>query len=379
MRIGIDAYPLSRQLTGIGIYLYNMIKNLEMIDKENEYFLYSRPGIRLPFEYNPRWHIRPMRELINKSSTLWMQFNAKRYLLEDNIDIFWGTESILPLNLPSKIKKILTVHDLTWYKFPLMVNWDNRIIFPLLFKKSLKFADMIIADSNCTATSIKELMPDLRKKISIIYGGVCWPGEVFNKFKKTDIDYIFAKFKIYSKYILTVGTIEPRKNIVNLLKAFSFLLENSKKLDYQLLIVGGKGWQNSEIYKTYRLLNFKDNQVRFLGYVPDEELYKLYSAAEVFVFPSLYEGFGLPPLEAMACATPVVASDIPIFKEILGDAAILVNPYNPKEIADGIRQVLNDVSLAEELRKKGLERIKLFSWEKSSRALAGLFQDSIKI
>lgn len=373
MRIGINAYPLTAPFAGIGTYIYRILKYLEKIDNDNEYFLYCHKNMKLPFPFNSHWHIRIIKGFLNISSVFWMQTQAKKELIKDKIDLFWSTNAILPLRLPNIIKTVLTVYDLTWVYYPGMIKWDNKIIFPLFFKKSVGRADRIIAISETTAKGVKNFINGIDKKVSIVYPGGA--GEQFEPSDKIQAkNYISSKFNTSLKYILAVTTIEPRKNLDNLLRSYAILIRDNPNFDYQLLIAGGKGWQNSTIYNTYKELKLRENQVKFLGYISSDDLNKIYSGAEVLVFPSFYEGFGLPPLEAMACGTPVVASDIPVFKEILNGAALLTDPHNPEEIADGIYRVLSDKTLAEELSQKGFERIKLFSWEKTAREILKVFE-----
>ncbi|MEW6618353.1 MAG: glycosyltransferase family 1 protein [bacterium] len=373
MKIGISAYPLARKFTGTSVYLYNIIKQLHKIDDENQYFLYAPNSLQIPFEEVPSsWHLRIKKGRLNTMATCWMQFNANNDLRKDAIDIFWATESILPINLPSRVKTILTVYDLTYYYYPSTLKWDNRIIFPLFFKTSLLKAHQIITISESVALEIKDKFPKLRNKIKYAYPGICQ--KEFRPLPKTQTkQYIADKFHTSTDYLLTVSTIEPRKNIENLLKAYALFRRNYPQLNYPLLIAGGKGWQNSSIYRIYKKLKFSPAEVKFLNYVPQEDLVKLYNGAELFIFPSLYEGFGFPPLEAMACGCPVLVSNIPIFKEILNDAAIFVEPLNIQEISEGIYRGLTDINLKENLIQKGLERVQLFSWEKTAKTLLELF------
>jgi len=374
MRIAIDAYSLAGQTTGIGVYVYNIVKQLERIDEENEYFLYTPSDIQLPLSFNRRWHICITKGLFNKSGTFWKQTQAKKEILRNKIEIFWAPNAILPLGVSTSIKTVLTVNDLTCIYYPHTLNWDNRIIFPLFFKKSLKKADRIIAISETTAKGINKLVGGIDKKLDIVYYG-----RSREQFRPSDRmqarDYISLKFKTSSRYILAVVTIEPRKNLENLLKAYAELLKHNKGFDYQLLIVGGKGWKNSHIYRTYKELKFTEDKVKFVGYVPydSQDMAKLYSGAAVFVFPSLYEGFGLPSLEAMACGTGVVASDIPVFREILSDAAFFVNPNDPESISTGIYKMLTDTDLSGNLMQKGFARVKLFSWGKAAQETLRVF------
>ncbi|MEW6096146.1 MAG: glycosyltransferase family 1 protein [bacterium] len=373
MRIGISAYPLTRKFTGTSVYLYNLVKQLYKIDGENQYFLYAPDSLQIPFEeVSPSWHLRIKKGRLNSMATCWMQFNASNDMRKDAIDIFWATESILPLNLPSYVKTILTVHDLAYYFYPSTLKWDNRIIFPLFFKASLLKAHQIITVSQSVASEIKDKFPQFSDKIKYIHSGICQ--EEFCPLPKAQAkQHIADKFQTSNNYILTVSTIEPRKNIENLLKAYVLFRENYPELNYQLLIAGGRGWQNSSIYGTYKKLSLSPSEVKFIDYVPQDDLIKLYSGAELFIFPSLYEGFGFPPLEAMACGCPVLASNISALKETLFDAAILVDPLNIQEISEGIAKGLTDINLKKNLIQKGLERVQLFSWEKTAKTLLELF------
>lgn len=372
MKIGINAYPLSREFSGTSVYLFNLIKYLEIYGRKNEYFIYSRPGIKLPFKQNPNWHIVTVDGFLNRSSTFWMMTSAKRQILKDRLDIFWATENILPLDLPKEVKKILTVYDLVWYYYPKVLNIDNFFILPLFADRSIRNADYIFTISNHIAEDIKAIFNIGFKNISVIYLGI---NSEFQPLNKNDsADFIANKYGVSNKYILFVSNIEPKKNVANLLKAF-YTLKNKYNVQQQLLLAGGKRWNDFSIYRTYKELKFSNSQVKFLGYVDFKDLPKLYSGAEVFILPSIYEGFGLPSLESMACGTPTIVSDIPVFREILGDAALFTSPYNPEGIANGIYRVLTDKTLAEELIQKGLERVKLFSWEESAKRILELFEE----
>ncbi len=375
MKIGINAYPLSRKFSGPSVYLFNVLKYLEIMDKENEYYLYSRNGLKLPFTNNPRWHIIITEGFLNYSSTLWMLTALKKRALKDKIDIFWGTENVLPLNLPKIVKKVLTVHDLVWYYYPEVLNWDNSIILPLFAKRSIEVSDHIITISHSIVDEIKKEFKVPSEDLSVIYLGVS------DKFKHLDqeesSEFIAKKHNVSNDYILFVGNIEPKKNLLNLLKAFKIFTQKFS-LKHQLLLVGSKRYNSSGIYKTYKKLKFTLKEAAFLDCVDFQDLPYFYSGAKLFIMPSFYEGFGLPPLEAMACGTPIVASDIPVFREILGDAALLVDPFAPEKIANAIYRVLTDNALAKVLTQKGIERIKQFSWETTAKETLGIFEKIIK-
>ena len=371
MRIGIDAYPLARDGAGISNYVFNIVKYLERIDTENEYYLYSCPGIRLPYVSNPRWHLRIKKGLINKSATLWMQTFAAYDFKKDKIDIFWASEQIAPVNLPKRIKLVLTVHDLTWFYYPQTMKGYSLVFHRLFFEKSIEKADMILAVSKTTADNLKRNFDSVNfEKIKVIYEGL---DDDFKPLvhQKAFIN-ICKKFNIFKKYILCVGTVEPRKNIETLIKAYSLLGDNIKK-EYQVLIVGKIGWCNSRLFKLYKQSRLDENHVKFLGYVLKEDLLNLYCGASLFVFPSLYEGFGLPLLEAMACGVPIVCSDIEVFREIADKGALFVNSREAKLLSLAIHKTLNDQEIRHELVEKGLSRSKVFSWHKVAQDFLDIF------
>ncbi len=378
MRIGLDAYPLTRGIkAGISYYTHHMVRNILDIDNKNEYFLYTPLSRKVDLSY-PNLHFPPISDanLVNKFSTSWMLFNAKRRLNKDKIDIFWGTQGIIPPNLPESVRSLVTIHDLTFYLYPRSMAFINYLIHKFLLKKSIVNAQKIIADSYATANDLKNIFENenIKEKTSVVYCGID------SKFKQSDkaltIEYLVPKFNISRKFILYVGTVEPRKNIVGLLKAFK-ILKTKYMIPHQLLLVGPKGWKTAQIIKIYRKFSFRENDVKFLGYVGENDLVRLYGGADLFVIPSFYEGFGMPPLEAMGCGLPVVASNIAIFREVLGEAALLVDPLNSGEIAECIYKVLSDNELKIGLVQKGFKRSKMFSWKSSAEKMLEAF-DSIK-
>ena len=371
MRIGIDAYPLARNGAGISNYLYNLVINLEKFDSENEYYLYSCPGIKLPFN-NPRWHIRIKEGLVNKSATLWMQTSAIRDFKKDKIDIVWAPEQIAPILLPRNIKLILNVHDLSWIYYPKTMSLHNMIIHKFFLERSIKRADLILFLSNTLKEDFKNNFSFIGEpKLKVVYPAL---DERFERRTDNASDYIRKKFSLSKQYFLSVGTVEPRKNLKTLIKAYC-LLNKEIKDKFQLLAVGEIGWKNSSLFNLYKKLNLDKNQVRFLGYVPKKDLIDLYHEASLFIFPSMYEGFGLPLLEAMACKVPIVCSDIPVFKEIVDKNAIFANPKNAQEFSNAIQLVLNDKKTHSELIENSPERINKFSWSNSSRNLLDCFRE----
>ncbi|MBM3255080.1 MAG: glycosyltransferase family 4 protein [Candidatus Omnitrophica bacterium] len=374
MRIGLDVYPLSRQnLTGLGVYLNNLLRELSDLDKENEYLLYSYRDFELPFK-NPLWKKRIIGgpKVISSISTLWLAWGAKKMLAEDKIDVFLGTQNFIPLGLPPSIKKVLVIHDLAIYACPQNVPASLYLPHRLIFPRSLFDAQRIVAISKSSRADLKKFFPEVdERRVSTVYYGGPDPG--FNPCPKKEArDYILERFGVPDKFILSVTSLEWRKNVVGLLRAFD-LFRKKFGLPYKLLIAGAeRRAKASEIERLYNELNLKDS-VYFLGHLNTKELNYLYNAGEGLVFPSFYEGFGLPPLEAMACATPVLASDIPVFRELFLDSVLFANPHEPTDIADNIYRLLTEEPLRTGLIQKGRERIPAFSWKETSSQMLDIF------
>ncbi|MFH1232239.1 MAG: glycosyltransferase family 1 protein, partial [Patescibacteria group bacterium] len=291
-------------------------------------------------------------------------------------------------------KSLITVHDLSFLRnpefFSLRKNfWHNMINVSKLLKKFKQ----IIAISENTKRDIIELCGISPDKIKVIYSGVgeeykqitnlnlielkdteCSIGHSVSKaIEAKRLNEVKQKYNLPDNFILYLGTIEPRKNIEGIIKAYNQLrIDNSELEDVKLIIVGGKGWKSKNIYKEWDLSEYKDD-IKFLDYISSENKVYLYNLASVFLYPSFYEGFGFPPLEAMACGTPVIASYSSSLPEVIGDAGLLVDPYNITEIANALKQILLNKDLSDKLIKKGLEQAKQFSWIKTAREYLEVF------
>jgi len=360
MRIGIDARVLSNQRTGIGTYLINILRCIEKLDTDNEFFLYSNREIVLPF-VNPRWTKRIGTGIIAKLGTPWLNTSGRSQMIRDKIDVFWGAQQVLPIGL--KIRKVVTVCDFVWHYYPQTMSKYNLFIHRLFAKKAIINANAILCISENTANDLKILVPNSNP----VYVTPCAANTDFKPYGKDESrKYINNKYQFSEKYILSVGTVEPRKNIVSLIKAFK-ILKDKHRIDSKLVIAGCRGWKTSDLLSEYRKLNFNSNEIVFLGFVSDDDMPKLYSGAEIFVFPSLYEGFGLPVLEAMSCGCPVITSNVSSLPEVVGNAGISIDTNNEKILAYKMDALLNDSNKRTQLSVRGLERTKLFSWERSAK------------
>lgn len=269
-------------------------------------------------------------------------------------------------------KSIVFVHDMSYQAYPETVRKKTRKFLELSLPDSCRRADCIITISEFSKKEIIKYLKIEEEKIKVIPLGVDFQRfHPYNSVKQQK--EIQKKYQVSQNYILYLGTIEPRKNLERLIRAYQCLYaENSALPD--LVLAGKKGWMYEPIFQCVEELNL-GHKVKFLGYVEDADVPVLLSGAKLFVFPSLYEGFGLPPLEAMACGVPVVTSAAASLPEVTQDAAILVDPYKIAEIRDGMRCLLEDEKIYQELKKRGMEQAKKFSWERVSKLLLEACED----
>ena len=367
MQIGIITSSMDGNRAGIGSYTYNLVKNLLKTDKKNDYTLIHKyrsnnPIYRDANEIIISYPEIPLRETLGNNILL--PLKLKHYKL----DLIHDPSQISPFMFNPAPTKVLTIHDLTPVIFPEAHGKIHAFLQNNVFPRTLKHVNSIITISNSTKNDIIRYFKITETKIKVIYNGV---DDRFKVLHEDEIKSVKEEYGIKHPFILFVGTLEPRKNIPTLLKAFYLL--KKKNIPHKLVIVGGKGWKYDSVYETIKSLNLQ-KKVIFTGYVPDEDLPKLYNAADLFVYPSLYEGFGLPPLEAMACGTPVITSNTSSLPEVVGDAGILVNPFSVEEIAGAMESILKNKSLREQMIKRGLKRSQMFSWEKCAKEVVKIYK-----
>jgi glycosyltransferase involved in cell wall biosynthesis len=367
----MNASPAVHHIAGLGRYAQELMAALLAIDTENEYVaFYNRPSeaqVDPPLDRLP--HLTT--NLPNKPwrmSVLLAQFmHLPQDRLFPGVDLFHATDHLLPRL--SQVKSVFTLHDLVFRFYPETHKPLNRWFLTLMMPRFLQAADAVIAVSECTKRDAIRLYGVDESKIRVIYEGV---NPRFRPATPEAISVVCQKHGLPEHFILSVGTIEPRKNLDTLLEAYRAL--RHRETQCKLVIVGKKGWLYHGFFRRLRDLGLED-EVIFPGFVSDEDLPALYSAADLFIFPSLYEGFGLPPLEAMACGTPVVTSDVSSLPEIVGDAAITVDPHNAEELAEDILRILGDPELRVRLQNKGLARAKIFSWEDTAKKTLEIYEE----
>ncbi|MBI3302412.1 MAG: glycosyltransferase family 4 protein, partial [Deltaproteobacteria bacterium] len=341
MRIGIDISRTVGEQTGVGSYTASLVRGLADIDAENEYLLYPyfwecfSPNfrrVRVPQRPNFRLWAEdlPLEEIHRR----WVTEEADRVI--GGVDVVHSTAFTAPLLKKSRL--VVTVHDTTFLTHPEFHSQANREFCLRNTHWAAKLATMIIVPSLSTKHDLLQHYPILEERIAVIPEAAA--EDFYPVRDQTEVRRVLAKHGIFHNYLLFVGTIEPRKNLLTLIHAVADLLKNGQPR-YLLVIAGASGWLNSHVYTLVQSLGLQDG-VRFLGYVGAEELRALYSAARVFVYPSLYEGFGLPVLEAMACGAPVITANTSSLPEVAGEAAILAPPTDVGKLKQAIAAVLND-------------------------------------
>ncbi len=377
MRIGIDCRMYSSQFTGIGRYVFELVENLQTIDRQNHYFLFfNQPEFNNFQASSPNFQ----KVLVNaKHYSLAEQTCFLKILNRHHLDLMHFTHFNAPIfyRRPS----IVTIHDLTLHFFPgkKMKSFFHRLAYRTTIRTAVRKATKIIAVSRATGRDLEELLNISLNKIQIIYEGVN------PDFKPIDnqsrLNHTLHKYQIHKPFLLYTGVWRDHKNLTGLLDAFAQIY---KKHDLQLVVTGRKdNIYAQEIFNHARqlgLMSEKDRStdhqwpaVIFPGLVGEDELIDLINLAKIYVFPSFYEGFGLPPLEAMQCGTPVAASNTSCMPEICGNNAIYFDPYSPADIADKIERLLTDQHLYNRLVKSGLQHTKKFSWSKMAKETHQLY------
>jgi glycosyltransferase involved in cell wall biosynthesis len=371
MRIGIITAPLDERHPSYSVYTCNLIKNLNLLDRENEYFLIHHTEIDLDVYKVNKQVIIPQMIFKPLKGRFWKYFLLPEKLRKMDLDLVHDPSGtgfpLLSKTLP--FKKVITVHALFSLIFPTF-NIKAYIAWKFLGKKSMDGADKIIAISNFLKRELVRHLKVPENKIQVIYNGT---DERFRPLSQKEVEEVKRQYGLEFPFILHVGGIlNPAKNISTLVNAFYRL--SKKGLKHKLVIVGKKGAQFDQVSKTVEKLGLQKTVV-FLGYIPHEDLPKIYNAADLFVFPSVYEGFGLPPLEAMACGIPVITSNMGALPEVVGDAGILVNPFDIDGLTKAICEVLENEDLRQDIIRKGIKRAQLFSWKRNANEVLKLYKE----
>jgi glycosyltransferase involved in cell wall biosynthesis len=371
MRIAIDAIPLVAAKTGVGHYTDALAEGLARAHPDHQYNLLS--PFEFDFDYNgdrPKnlnKQIIPVRSIFHK----WWLVGLPSLLRIYQVDVFHGTNYCVPVFAPCPT--VVTIHDLSLFTQSYMHEEANvkrgKRRMPIMARR----ASLIIAPSEWTKREIIERLRASPEKIRVIYEAA---REGMKPLPPHLCQSSLDKCRIRRPYLLYVGTIEPRKNLLTLIRAYDELLRTTT-LRPQLVLCGGRGWLYDEVYRLVEDLKLQD-QVRFTGYVEDADLPALYSAAEAFIYPSFYEGFGLPPLEAMACGAPVITSDVSSLPEVVGKAGLTHAPNDARALTEAMAKLLGDETAREHFKREGLKQAAKFSWDRAARETQAVYDEVLR-
>ncbi|MCA9899664.1 MAG: glycosyltransferase family 4 protein [Anaerolineales bacterium] len=366
MRIGFDGTPLLGQRSGVGHYTGRLLAHLVQQQPEWEYWLFSnRPFDSLEAELACTL---PMPNNFGLSRFIWMQLMLPRIIRHRQPDLCHFPNNTAPLCLERP--SVITIHDASLFLHSQHHPPSRLLALRLLLPHVARRATAVITVSHHARQDLMRVLKLPAEKIHVIHEAA--PAGFAPLDDPARRRQLQAKYKLPEQFVLFVGTIEPRKNLQRLIQAIAQLRQRG--CDTRLVLVGPHGWLiNGTLEKEIETLGLQD-AVQNLGYVPQEDLPGIYSLATVFAFPSLYEGFGLPPLEAMACGTPVLTSRDSAMAEICGEAAWLTDPQRTEAIADGLARLLADADLCHHLRQLGLVRAQTYSWERTARETAVIYE-----
>ena len=354
LRIGVDVHAIGARQTGNETYIRNLVDNLiELSGGNNKFILYHTKILE-----NMPW-----KERIHKVSpshpALRIPFGFPYVLWRDKIDIAFF-QYVIPPFCPCR--SVVIVHDISYEFFPEFFHPLSRKRMQLLIPYSAKKSDHILTVSEFSKQQISQKYGIPESKITVTYNGVSKNFRVIDD--QEYLDTALSRFDLSSPYILAVGNLQARKNIQRLVRVYASLKAQGK-LNQDLVLVGQKHWKNHAIFDEIKKHNVEAS-VFVTGYVSDEELVALYNRADFFVYPSIYEGFGLPVIESMACGTPVITSNTSSLPEVAGTAALMIDPYDDAELAETMVMISQDQKLREHLITLGLEHIKKFDWKKTA-------------
>ena len=366
--IGLEATRASKdQKTGTEWYAWHVIKQLTTIDNQNQYRLYYRD--KLDPQLIPDKKNVELRSLWWPLSKLWTNFRLSWELLVHPIDLFFSINS-LPLFGSHKL--IVVIHDLGFYRQPELYNplerWFHKFEHWLMVKK----AEQIIAVSEATKQDIITYFPNSQNKIKVVYNG--FDQELFQPFNEEEIEQIKIKYQLPKKYFFYVGRIEAKKNILHLVKSFA---KNITSHDWCLLLAGRPGNHGYSEIVEYLHSHHLEDRIQLLGYIDNKKYYQLLGCSDIFVFPSKFEGFGIPLIEAMHCAVPVLCSNLPVFQEIAGSAVHYFKLEDSNSLEDEIIYLIKNPEKLQQLKETGLLQSQRYSWSKCATDILDIINQQL--
>lgn len=353
MKVAIDVQTTLGQKTGFGFYVENLIKNIQKIDQKNKYFFIKPDSDK---------------DLSTLKRLIWDQIKFPRFAEKKQVDII-HQPCFSSLIFHQNVKTVVTVHDIINVRFANELPFFSRQYFKRFMPFSYHGADQIICDSIYTKNDLVKYLKISEKKITVVHLAA---NEIFyQKVSLAQIKRIKEKYNTGDHYFLHTGTINPRKNLQFLVRVFAQISKKYPK--YKFVVIGKKGWYFKKLSGIAKELGVRD-KIIFTGYVNDDELSALYQGTEIFLYPSLYEGFGLPPLEAMASGIPTISSNYTSLPEVVGDGGMLLSPINESAWIKAIDKIINDRKFHDELSQRGTEQAKKFSWKKCARETIAVYE-----
>jgi glycosyltransferase involved in cell wall biosynthesis len=379
MRIAVDGRTIVAQRTGVGAYAERLMRALLRIDETNEYTVFlvepndqlRAPNLRVEMITGYDRAVR---------NRWWENVLLPRYLRRQRIDLFFSPAYALPIKRTRQgaggqvVRYVTTIHDLVAFTHPHSFTAKMRLWQRVFVHNAARVADRIICVSEATKDDLLAHASVQPERVSVVPNAV---DETFRPiYDENLLGRVRQRYDLPARFILFVGTLEPRKNVVALARSYATLPGNLRDT-FSLVLAGGAGWYHRTIVDDIRRLAMGD-RVRFIGFVEHQDLPALYNLSDLFVYPSLYEGFGYPPLEAMACGVPVITSDRSSMPEVAGAAALLVNPHDVGAIAQGMHRLLVNDVLRKEYRAKGIARAAQFNWQRNARETLAVLEDAVR-
>ncbi|HEY8259120.1 MAG TPA: glycosyltransferase family 1 protein [Gemmatimonadales bacterium] len=371
MRVGIDATAVPLQRAGAGNYIFNLIQALARVDRSNEYVVFGKAAHEEELDLRGSTVHFVQKEFSGRGARLlWEQVGLPKEVRTHRLDVLHSPHYTMPLR--HSARSVVTFCDMTFVLHPDLHEPLKRVFFPVMMRLSARRADRLIAISESTREDLVRMWGVDRRRVTAIPLAA---DSDYHPLPPKEIAETCTTFGLRpGGYILYVGMLEPRKNVDRLVEAFGRVAGDMP--DLELVIGGRRGWMYDQIFAQVEALGLHD-RVRFTGFVPQEALPALYGGARFFVYPSKYEGFGIPVLEAMSCGTPVITTNVSSMPEVAGDAAILVAPDDVAGLASALVRAAADHTLRADLACKGLMRAKMFSWERCARETIAVYEAAL--
>lgn len=374
MNIGVNAMQVRAAKSGVGQYIHALYDAATRVSPQDQFLIYCSQQNQPNYEYDTP----------NSATRVWGKSNARRpvrlayeyaflpgEISAQNFDVFHGASNFLP---PRRVcPYVATIHDLSYYVHPERCPFVRRQYWYAMTRRTVQVADIILTVSQNSQRDIAHYFPHAAHKVRVVASAAHQRFQVLSGTRQQSLINDLDPALTQRPYILYLGTLEPGKNVTRIVQAFDAVAAQCP--DHILVLAGDKGWLYESIFQAIETARHKD-RIFYLGHVTDDQAVHLFNYADVFVFPSLYEGFGLPPLEAMACGCPVITSATSSIPEVVGDAAIKIDPQSVEQLTAAMQQVLTSPARRQEMREAGLARAAGFSWERTARETLDLFREA---